>query len=148
MTVRKPATLQNIAKLNAKVSDDGRSARFTAIVTTGQSLPFTVQYGQIGILIQAFRSVAGTMRTRLNGAGGSQSGSAVAEGLAQPASVSGLAFARDAATGDTLLWIETEGSGAFPLRLSPEAFATLRDACALHEDAAAAAARDPRAAAE
>jgi hypothetical protein len=115
-----------ISKLNTVVSADGRKAKLTVVVRTGQHLPFAVPYEQVGLLIQSLQQTAATMRQRLFG---SPNQEAVAcDLLAHPMSVSGIALAEDATTGDALLLVETDESGAFPLRLPPEMLAGLRDA--------------------
>ena len=122
-----------IAKLNTLVSDKGSMARFTVVVKAGQHLQFTVKYGEIGALIQSFLDAARTMRERIQAAGSTFTEEIAAESLSRPAEVSALALGRDAAGGDTLLWIETHGSGAVPLRLSSNALAALREALLEHE---------------
>jgi hypothetical protein len=75
------------------------------------------------------------MRERIQAAGRTFSEEVATENLSRPAEVSALALGRDVNSGDALLWIETHGSGAFPLRLSASAMAALREA--LHEHDAA-----------
>jgi hypothetical protein len=124
-----------VAKLNTLIFDQGSLARFTVVVKTGHHLQFTIKYGEMGSLIQSFIDAARTMKERIHAAGDTFAAKVAADSLSQPAEVSAVALGRDAGSEDTVLWIETSGSGAFPLRLSGSALIALREALDEHEAA-------------
>ena len=129
--------IKPLAKLNTIVSDSGSAVKMTTVVTTGQSLSFTVEYHQIGAVIRCLQGAARTMSDRLSEASEARAAPLLAESLARAADMTGVTVARDAGTGDTLLLLETAQDGSIPLRLSRDALATLRGALEDHEPSAA-----------
>lgn len=129
--------IKPLAKLNTIVSDSGSAVKLTTVVTTGQSLSFTVEYHQIGAVIRCLQGAARTMAERLSEASEARAAPLLAESLARAADMTGVTVARDAGTGDTLLLLETAQDGSIPLRLSRDALATLCGALEDHEPSAA-----------
>jgi hypothetical protein len=126
-------SVKPLAKLNTIVSDNGSAVKLTTVVTTGQSLSFSVKHHQIGAVIRCLQSAARTMNERLSELGEAKSAPLLMDSFTEAAEMTGVAVARDAGTGDTLLLLETAQAGSIPLRLSREALATLRDALEDHE---------------
>ena len=99
--------IKPLAKLNTIVSDSGSAVKLTTVVTTGQSLSFTVEYHQIGAVIRCLQGAARTMAERLSEASEARTAPLLAGSLARAADMTGVTVARDAGTGDTLLLLET-----------------------------------------
>jgi hypothetical protein len=122
----KNITTPPLLKMRSIVSEDGRWARFFLLFTTGQNAAFSLPFNKIGLYLKTIKTVVRTMADRI-AAGGAFSTAEIAEGLAEPLSVTGIESGQDADTGDKLLWIETADSGVFAFRLNGQITDTLRD---------------------
>ena len=120
-----------LLKMRSIVSEDGRLARFFLLLRSGQNAAFSLPFNKIGLFLRAVKSVIATMAHRI-AASGALSSAELAEGLAEPLSVTGIESGRDVDTGEKLLWVETADSGVFAFRLSGQVTETLKDA--LRED--------------
>jgi len=121
-----------LLKMRSIVSEDGRWARFFLLFTSGQNAAFSLPFNKIGLFLRAVKSVIATMVHRIAASGAISA--ELAEGLAEPLSVTGIESGRDVDTGEKLLWVETADSGVFAFRLSGQVTETLKDALRENEE--------------
>ena len=126
-------TTPPLIKMRSVVSDDGNSVRFFLLFQTGQNSSFSLPFNKIGLFFGAIKNVVDTMGRRIAARGGSDAAE-VSQGLADAVTVKAVASGRDAETGDTLLWIETEDGGPFAFRLTGETAEMLTEALREDED--------------
>ena len=124
-----------LARIRSHFSGDGQFAQFTMINKAGANLSFTIPFSELGTLMSAFQSVAKRMACILS-ANGAASAAQMTEGLANAPSASGFAVARDAESGDALLWFENEDGGT-AVRLSRDVLRDLRHGLDQHDNESA-----------
>ena len=140
-------TAPALVRIRYHLSFDARFAQFLLINKAAQAFGFTVPFGEIGVLIGSIQKAARAMAAHL-GKREERSSAAIASALSTAPALTAVALARDAETGDALLWLETTEGGGAAYRLGGEAFELLDGSLAQHRSTATAAASPDREAAE